>query len=73
MQAPNTLDELYEVLKAFKEQDANGNGCLLYTSRVRLYNFWKGHVVLCGLSPNLNKMVELSGIGSVASIERRAG
>ena len=26
MQAPNTLDELYEVLKAFKEQDANGNG-----------------------------------------------
>ena len=26
MPAPNTLDELYEVLKAFKEQDANGNG-----------------------------------------------
>ncbi|MFQ7748580.1 MAG: STAS domain-containing protein [Eubacteriales bacterium] len=43
------------------------------SGRVRLYNFWKGHVVLCGLSPNLNKMVELSGIGSVASIERRAG
>ena len=26
MEAPETLDELYEVLKAFKEQDANGNG-----------------------------------------------
>ncbi len=26
MEAPNTTDELYEVLKAFKEQDANGNG-----------------------------------------------
>ncbi|MBQ8231642.1 MAG: extracellular solute-binding protein [Lachnospiraceae bacterium] len=26
MDAPETLDELYEVLKAFKEQDANGNG-----------------------------------------------
>ena len=26
MEAPETVDELYEVLKAFKEQDANGNG-----------------------------------------------
>ena len=26
MEYPTTLDELYEVLKAFKEQDANGNG-----------------------------------------------
>ena len=26
MDAPTTLDELYEVLVAFKEQDANGNG-----------------------------------------------
>lgn len=26
MEAPNTLDEFYAVLKAFKEQDANGNG-----------------------------------------------
>ena len=51
--------------------DSSGIGLIL--GRVRLYNFWKGHVVLCGLSPNLNKMVELSGIGSVASIERRAG
>lgn len=26
LEAPTTLDELYEVLKAFMEQDANGNG-----------------------------------------------
>ncbi len=26
MEMPTTLDELYDVLKAFKEQDANGNG-----------------------------------------------
>ena len=26
METPKTMDELYEVLKAFKEQDANGNG-----------------------------------------------
>ena len=26
MEVPKTMDELYEVLKAFKEQDANGNG-----------------------------------------------
>lgn len=26
MEMPETVDELYEVLKAFKEQDANGNG-----------------------------------------------
>ena len=26
LQEPKSLDELYEVLKAFKEEDANGNG-----------------------------------------------
>ena len=26
LEVPNTVDELYDVLKAFKEQDANGNG-----------------------------------------------
>ena len=41
--------------------------------RVRLLQFWKGRVVLCGLSPSLGRMVELSGIGTLASIERRAG
>ncbi len=51
--------------------DSSGIGLVL--GRVRLYNFWRGHVVLCGLSPYLVKMVELSGIASVAAIERRAG
>ncbi len=51
--------------------DSSGIGLIL--GRVRLCNFWKGRVVLCGLSQNLNKMVELAGISSVAAIERRAG
>ncbi len=51
--------------------DSSGIGLVL--GRVRLYNFWRGHVVLCGLSQSLNRMVELSGVGSVAAIERRAG
>lgn len=51
--------------------DSSGIGLIL--GRVRLYQFWKGHVVVCGLSQNLVKMVELSGIASVAAIERRAG
>ena len=51
--------------------DSSGIGLIL--GRVRLLQFWKGHVVLCGLSPNLGKMVELSGIASLAAIERRVG
>lgn len=51
--------------------DSSGIGLVL--GRVRLYQFWRGHVVLCGLSQNLDKMVELSGISSLAAIERRAG
>lgn len=51
--------------------DSSGVGLVL--GRVRLYQYWKGHVVLCGLSSYLSKMVELSGIESVAAIERRAG
>lgn len=50
--------------------DSSGIGLIL--GRVRLSSFWKGHVVLCGLSQNLIKMVELAGIASVAAIERRA-
>ena len=46
--------------------DSSGVGLILCS-------FWRGRVVLCGLSANLNKMVELSGIASVAAIERRAG
>lgn len=51
--------------------DSSGIGLIL--GRVRLCNFWKGHVVLCGLTGNLGKMVELSGVGSLATVERRAG
>lgn len=51
--------------------DSSGVGLIL--GRVRMCSFWRGRVVLCGLSQNLNKMVELSGIASVAAIERRAG
>lgn len=49
--------------------DSSGIGLVL--GRVRLYSFWRGRIVLCGLSPNLTKMVELSGVASVAAIERR--
>lgn len=51
--------------------DSSGVGLIL--GRVRMCNLWRGRVVLCGLSQNLSKMVELSGIASVAAIERRAG
>lgn len=50
--------------------DSSGIGLIL--GRVKLLRFWKGHVVLCGISQNLGKMVELAGISSLASIERRA-
>lgn len=51
--------------------DSSGIGLIL--GRVRLYQYWKGHVVICGLPSHLSKMVELSGIASLAAIERRAG
>lgn len=51
--------------------DSSGIGLIL--GRVRLFQLWKGHVVVCGLSSSLNKMVELSGISSVAAVERRVG
>ncbi len=51
--------------------DSSGIGLIL--GRVRLLQLWRGRVVLCGLSGNLNKMVELSGVSGVAAIERRAG
>ncbi len=51
--------------------DSSGIGLIL--GRVKLYKLWKGHVIISGLSGNLNKMVELSGIGMVAMIEREVG
>ena len=50
--------------------DSSGIGLIL--GRVRLVRFWQGRVELWGLSPQLGKMVELSGIESLAAVERRA-
>lgn len=50
--------------------DSSGIGLIL--GRIKLYRFWKGSIVLCGLRGNLFKMVELSGISSIADIEREA-
>ncbi len=51
--------------------DSSGIGLIL--GRVRLMEFWKGRVVLCGMNRAILKMVELSGIEDLASVERRAG
>ena len=51
--------------------DSSGVGLIL--GRARLYKFWQGRVVLCGLSQSLTKMIELSVVGAFASVERRAG
>ena len=51
--------------------DSSGIGLIL--GRVRLLQYWKGRVVLCGMSAQLGRMVEQAGIGSLAVIERRAG
>ena len=51
--------------------DSSGIGLIL--GRVRLLQYWKGRVVLCEMSAQLGRMVELAGIGSLAVIERRAG
>jgi anti-anti-sigma factor len=51
--------------------DSSGIGLIL--GRIRLYKFWRGHLVLLGLSGNLEKMVTLSGIESLAIIEKEAG
>lgn len=51
--------------------DSSGVGLIL--GRIRLYKHWQGQVVLTGLSPNLYKMIELSGISGLAVIEKEAG
>lgn len=48
--------------------DSSGIGLIL--GRVKLYKLWKGHVIILGLSGSLSKMVELSGIATVAVIEK---
>lgn len=47
--------------------DSSGIGLIL--GRVRLLTLWGGHLLLRGLSPQLKKMAELSGVASLASFE----
>lgn len=47
--------------------DSSGIGLIL--GRIKLMKFWKGNVVIAGMTKSLNKMVELSGIASLATIE----
>ena len=74
-----TIDETSESMKPYHLRmdftevpfmDSSGIGLIL--GRVKLYKFWDGHVFISGLSGNLLKMVELSGISSVAVVEKEA-
>lgn len=47
--------------------DSSGIGLIL--GRVRLVSLWNGRVAVSGLSPQLRRMAELSGIASLASLE----
>lgn len=49
--------------------DSSGIGLIL--GRIRKVSGWGGRVALYGLSPQLRKMAELSGIASLAVIERK--
>ncbi|MTH54944.1 extracellular solute-binding protein [Bacillus mangrovi] len=43
LKMPETLDEYYKVLKAFKEKDPNGNGKQDEIPLSFMYNFWTGN------------------------------
>lgn len=47
--------------------DSSGIGLIL--GRIRLVSLWGGRVAVSGLSPQLRKMAELSGIASLAALE----
>ena len=49
--------------------DSSGIGLIL--GRVRKVSGWGGRVAIFGLSPQLRKMAELSGVASLAVIEKR--
>ncbi len=49
--------------------DSSGIGLIL--GRVRKVSSWGGRVALTGLSPQLKKMAELSGVASLAVIEKK--
>lgn len=54
-------------LSAVPFMDSSGIGLIL--GRVRLLAMWQGNVVIFGLSPQLRRMAELSGVGALAKIE----
>lgn len=47
--------------------DSSGIGLIL--GRIRLAALWGGRVAVAGLSPQLRKMAELSGISALAALE----
>ncbi len=47
--------------------DSSGIGLIL--GRVRLLSLWQGGVTVSGLSPQLRRMAELSGVGRLTKIE----
>ena len=47
--------------------DSSGIGLIL--GRVRTAALWGGHVTVRGLSPQLKKMAELSGVSALAMLE----
>ena len=47
--------------------DSSGIGLIL--GRVRMAALWNGRVAVTGLSPQLRRMAELSGIASLAALE----
>lgn len=48
--------------------DSSGVGLIL--GRYRLMQMWQGRVILCGLSPQVEKLVEISGLSRLVTIER---
>ncbi|MBP3704313.1 MAG: anti-sigma factor antagonist [Clostridia bacterium] len=50
--------------------DSSGIGLIL--GRVRVMAVWGGQVALIGLSPQLKRMAELSGVAALASFEKKA-
>ena len=49
--------------------DSSGIGLIL--GRVRVAALWGGRVSLLGLSPQLRRMAELSGVAALASFEKQ--
>ncbi|MEA4889627.1 MAG: hypothetical protein VB070_09220 [Clostridiaceae bacterium] len=53
LSAPKTIDDLYTMMKAFRDQDANGNGTADELALVSVDGFLNGIAQSFGLAPNL--------------------